>query len=450
MNEIPVRNRAYQGYFKRDVPREDERLTHTDPGTPMGELMRRYWQPVCLSAQLKALPLAIRIMGEELVAFRDGAGRIGVLHRHCSHRGASLEFGRIAERGIRCCYHGWHFDVDGTILDTPGEPPNSSIKLNASHGAYPAREAHGLVFAYMGPPAELPDFPDYDTLNLPGVELVPYSIRHDCNWLQVHENLMDPLHAVFLHSRMGAVQLTEAWGEMPATEWLELGDRVCYIASRRIGDNVWVRFNEVSTPNFGQVGGFWEDGLAEVFFQRVGATRWTVPIDNKHCLILGLRHFSAELEAKGIGNKALVGLESLDIYGQTGDRPYEEMQSNTGDWEVEVSQRPIAVHSLEHRGTTDRGVVLLRNHLLRALKSPPAPTAAVDGIVPTYTSNTVLRIPAAEGADDRALLAAIGRAVKSAIVECSLPPARRVTEIEERLRRVPAELQAAAPGARPQ
>lgn len=437
MNEVRPKDRAYQGYHRREIPREDGRLTHTDPGTPMGELMRRYWQPVCLSAQLAEVPLAIRIMGEDLVAFRDGGGRVGVLHRHCTHRGASLEFGRIAERGIRCCYHGWHFDVDGTVIDTPGEPPGSSIKHNACQGAYPAREAHGLVFAYLGPPDAVPDFPDYDTFHLPGVELVPYSIKHDCNWLQVHENLMDPLHAVFLHSRMGAVQLTAAWGEMPALEFLELGDRVCYVASRRIGDNVWVRFNEVGTPNFGQVGGFWEDGLAETFFQRVGATRWTVPSDDRHSTIFGLRHFSDELEAKGIGNKALVGVESLDIYGQTGHRPYDEMQRNTGDWEAEVSQRPIAIHALEHRGTTDRGVVLLRNHLLRALAAPPAPVPAVSGIVPTYTSNTVMRVPPPGGADDHATLKAVGRAVAETIVAANaLDPAVRAAAVAARLRKI--------------
>jgi nitrite reductase/ring-hydroxylating ferredoxin subunit len=434
MNEMRPRSRAYQGYHKRDVPREDERLTHTDPGTPMGELMRRFWQPVCLSSQLKDLPLALVIMGEELVAFRDGSGRVGVLHRHCAHRGASLEFGRIDERGIRCCYHGWHYDIDGTILDTPGEPPNSSIKHNACQGAYPARAAQGLVFAYLGAPETIADFPDYDTFHLPGVELVPYSIKHQCNWLQVHENLMDPLHAVFLHTRMGAVQLTEAWGEMPVTEWLEQGDRVCYVASRRIGGNVWVRFNEVGTPNFGQVGGFWEDGLAETFFQRVGATRWTVPTDDRHSTIFGLRHFSAELEAKGIGNKALVGVESLDIYGQTGDRPYEETQRNTGDWEAEVSQRPIAIHALENRDTTDRGVVLLRNHLLRALKAAPAPVPPVGGIVPTYTSNTVVCVPVRLETDDRAVLQDIGRRVADIIVAANaLEPAARAATIATRL-----------------
>ncbi|MGQ3027906.1 MAG: Rieske 2Fe-2S domain-containing protein, partial [Ferrovibrionaceae bacterium] len=155
---------AFQGYYRRDVPPEDTRLTHVGPNTPMGELMRRYWQPVCLSSELRDLPLALRILGEDLVAFRDGQNRIGLMHRHCAHRGASLEFGRIADQGIRCCYHGWHFDIDGTLLSCPGEPPASeaTLKRNVAQGAYPAREAHGLVFAYMGPPEDVPEFPVYD------------------------------------------------------------------------------------------------------------------------------------------------------------------------------------------------------------------------------------------------------------------------------------------------
>jgi phenylpropionate dioxygenase-like ring-hydroxylating dioxygenase large terminal subunit len=432
----------FSGYLKRDMPREDSRLTHTGAGTPCGELMRRYWQPVALASQLTDVPLAVDILGEELVAFRDGSGRVGVLHRHCCHRGASLEFGRIAERGIRCCYHGWHYDVDGTIIDTPGEPPGSRLKTLVSQGAYPTREAHGLVFAYMGPPDALPDFPHYDTFRLPDTELVPYAIRHDCNWLQVHENLMDPYHAVFLHSRMGEIQLTAAWGEMPVIEWGERDDRMYYVASRRLGDNVWVRFNEVALPNFGQVAGFWEDGLAEVLFQRVGAMRWTVPIDDTHCWIFGLRHFSDALEAKGIGDKSLVGLNSLDIYGQTGGRPYDEMQRNPGDWEVEVSLRPIAIHALENRGTTDKGIVQLRRQLLRATERVAASPQAVDGIVPTYTSNTVLRVPMQDGADDAELLRRVGRAVVDAVISGNaLSGAARQQHIMAELRAVPTKAQ---------
>ena len=140
LTESPVggqqkKGSPYNGYYHRETPREDAELTHIGPGTPGGELMRRFWQPVCLSQQLSDLPLAIRILGEDLVVFRDKAGQVGLLHRLCSHRGTSLEFGIVSEHGIRCCYHGWLFDVDGRILETPGEPPNSKLKESFVHGA---------------------------------------------------------------------------------------------------------------------------------------------------------------------------------------------------------------------------------------------------------------------------------------------------------------------------
>lgn len=140
----------YAGYFMRGVPAHDGELTETGPGTPMGEYMRRFWQPVCLAGQLRDLPVALKVLGEDLVAFRDKSGEVGVLHRHCSHRGTPLEYGIVSEHGIRCCYHGWLFDVDGTVLETPGESPHSRLKESVVHGAYPACERDGLVFGYMG------------------------------------------------------------------------------------------------------------------------------------------------------------------------------------------------------------------------------------------------------------------------------------------------------------
>ncbi len=425
----------FEGYLKRDVPAEDARLTHTGPGTPMGEAMRRHWQPVCLSSQLKDLPVKVRILGEDLVALRTKSGQTALLHLHCCHRGASLEFGRITDCGIVCCYHGWHYAVDGQLINAPAEPPDSPLLRKVRQGAYPTVERHGLVFAYLGAPDRRPAFPDYDTLNLTGVDLRPYALSHDCNWLQVHENLMDPLHAVFLHSRMGEIQLTEAWGEMPVTDWFEHGDRVCYLTARRIGDKVWVRFNEVGFPNFGQVAGFWEDGSEEKFFERVGATRWTVPIDDTHCWIFGLRHFSDALEVKGLGNPAQVGFEQLDIYGQTRHRSYEEMQRNTGDWEAEVSQRPIAIHALEHRGTSDRGVSLLRRHLARGIEHAPAAPPAVGEQVPTWTCNVVLHRPSEGAEQDAATLLKLAHQIKDVVIAAdSLPPAQRRQEIERQLR----------------
>ena len=117
----------YGAYHKTRVPDYDPELAETGPGTPMGEYLRKSWQPVCLSEELTDVPKAIRIMVEDLVAFRDRSGRIGVLQRHCSHRGTSLEYGIIQPKGIRCCYHGWVYDVDGTILEMPVEPKDSRI-----------------------------------------------------------------------------------------------------------------------------------------------------------------------------------------------------------------------------------------------------------------------------------------------------------------------------------
>src|SRR5690606_27475866 len=124
-----------------------------------GEYLRRFWQPIALSSELKDLPVRRRVMGEDLVVFRDLGGRVGVLELHCCHRNASLEFGKICDRGIRCAYHGWQYDVDGTLLDTPGEPAHSQIKHKLCQGAYPTHEFEGLVFVYMGPPDLRPEFP---------------------------------------------------------------------------------------------------------------------------------------------------------------------------------------------------------------------------------------------------------------------------------------------------
>ena len=206
---VPFLNTAYRAYHHRERPEEEAELTHVGPGTPCGEYLRRFWQPVITSEELQDLPRRLRIMGENLVAFRDKSGAVGLLELHCPHRGTSLEFGLVSEKGIRCCYLGWRFDVDGKILETPGEPPDSTLKDRLYHGAYPVHEYCGLVFAYMGPPDQQPAFPILDTFDLPGYQLVarPGNIW-PCNWLQVKENSMDPAHLAFLHTLPGSEGFT--------------------------------------------------------------------------------------------------------------------------------------------------------------------------------------------------------------------------------------------------
>src|SRR5258705_6326483 len=140
----PFLNTPYGAYLAREVPPPDPELTCVGPGTPCGEYLRRFWQPVAFARDLLDVPLRIRIMGEDLVVFRDKAGRVGLLQLHCAHRGTSLEFGLISEGGIRCCYHRWLYPVDGPILETPGEPASSTLKDRLSHGPHPTHERVGL------------------------------------------------------------------------------------------------------------------------------------------------------------------------------------------------------------------------------------------------------------------------------------------------------------------
>jgi phenylpropionate dioxygenase-like ring-hydroxylating dioxygenase large terminal subunit len=174
-------------------------LTQTGPGTPCGELFRRYWLPVGVSAEIADLPKTVRVLGEDLVLFRDGQGRPGLLHRQCSHRWTSLEYGRIEERGLRCCYHGWLYDIEGRVLEIPGEPQDNVFRERIRHPAYPCRELGGLIFAYLGPPEKMPQLPRYSFLARgDGTREVSYSFS-DYNYLQGYENSADPVHLSILH-----------------------------------------------------------------------------------------------------------------------------------------------------------------------------------------------------------------------------------------------------------
>ena len=209
----PFLSNAYSAYYHRERPAEDEELSRVGPGTPGGEYLQTLLAAGRPVHELRDLPKQLRILGEDLVAFRDKSGAVGLLELHCPHRGTSLEFGLVGEKGIRCCYHGWLFDVDGTILETPGEPADSTLKDRLFHGAYPVHEYHGLVFAYMGPPDAPPDFPIFDTYELPGYQLAArQGAVWACNWLQVKDNSMDPAHLAFLHTLPGSQGFTDDLG----------------------------------------------------------------------------------------------------------------------------------------------------------------------------------------------------------------------------------------------
>ena len=410
----PYLKSRYSGYHHRQVPQEDAELAHVGPETPCGEYMRRFWQPVCFADDLKELPLKLDILGEELVAFRDGSGAVGVMERHCPHRGTSLEFGLVGDTGIRCCYHGWLFGCDGTILETPGEPADSTLKDKLFHGAYPVREYAGLVFAYMGPPEEMPAFPVYDSFVRPGYRVIPgQKYIYPCNYLQILENTMDAIHTSFLHTIVSGAVFTDEFGVLPELEFTETPVGMIYIATRRIGDNIWSRSVENVLPNLQQVAPIWETGQQEIGFSGPMMSRWVVPLDDTNSMYIELRHVS---ETEGIETPDWWGDRSIMLPGQMPPDTYEEAQRRPQDFEAQVSQRPIAVHGMEHLGTTDRGITMLRNQKRRGIKTVKSGRDPVGlfrrdaGIIPTYCNNTVVRVPPAATPDlDKHLLRETGR-----------------------------------------
>ena len=411
----------FAGYHKAADRLENADTRRVAKGTPGGEYMRRFWHPIVLSSQVQKLPKRVRILGEDLVVFRDLSGRLGCLHLHCSHRGSSLEYGLLTEQGISCCYHGWRYDIDGTILDTPGEPATSTIKNRICHGAYPVREHGGLIFGYFGPPEAIPPFFLPDAAVVPANELHPYLLTFDCNWLQVHENSMDPMHSVFLHTRMSGVQFSESFGALPLVRYRQTDLGVISTAVRRIGDFVWVRVNDDLTPNIAQFGPPWEDGSQEKLFVPPAITRWITPIDDTHCMTIGWRHSNDIVDPEHRIRIDEIGVETVDFFGQTPDRPYEDRQREPGDWDAQVSQRPISVHSLENLGTTDMGIALLRKNVQRGVQAMKdggglKPLPVNDGVLSTYAHDTVLRLPQ-KANDDPSVLAQIGDTVTAITLE---------------------------------
>jgi nitrite reductase/ring-hydroxylating ferredoxin subunit len=376
------------------IPEPDPELTRVGPGTACGELMRRYWQPVCLSADLNDLPRPVKILGEDLIAFRDGRGRPGLLFFRCSHRGTSLEYGRVEERGIRCCYHGWLYDVEGNVLEMPLEPSNNPFLTQIQHPCYPVREFGGLLFAYMGPLDRMPEFPIYDVWQRPGGTLKARMGPRvggpvNCNWLQAEENLMDALHTFWLHTLHSGAQFpSRAYGLNPDElryEETDMGMR--FVLTRRLENGKWWELIwEMLMPL--NVHLVYTD---EPKTEPVRAVTYCVPIDDTNQL-------GASVRWLGDGEvDALSGREKLAPGGRK-NTSFEFTQRHPDDKEAVEGQGPIALHGLEHLVTSDRGVMMFRKilrtaiHAVRAGQDPKGiiRDAARAGTIAT-TAGSVLR-----------------------------------------------------------
>ena len=352
--------------YGRPSPHSNKLLTDVGPGTPCGELMRRYWHPIATTAEVQDAPRKVRVLGEELVLFRDRKGRAGLLYPRCMHRGTSLFYGRIEDAGIRCCYHGWLFDVEGRCLDQPCEPDGGRHRDNARQPWYPVEERYGLVFAYLGPPEKKPVLPRYDNLEDLGSDevlwsdvggfgatgdnsltVVPYS------WLQMNDNIMDPFHVQVLHSTFSGIQFHQKFALMPKVDFFAIDHGVCYSAVRELegGQEVdrissWLMPNIMSVP--------------DIQF-RAGTSSnvaWVVPIDDSSYVMAMVMKLP-----KGADGPA------LRINGKLwGEMTEAERQRFPGDFEAQSGQGPVSLHSEEHLVTSDRGIMMQRRILEKQIE----------------------------------------------------------------------------------
>ena len=408
--------KAYNGYVEPHRGASDELLVRTGRGTACGEYLRRYWQPVALAAEIEDVPRLIRVLGEELIIFRDRSDRYGLVHRHCPHRRASLEFAICESNGIRCCYHGWLFDVDGRILEIPGQPGDIAelIRNKTSLGAYPVKEFKGLLFAYLGPIDEIPEFPVYDTLEIPDHTYVPYRADYRCNWIQVLDAILDPIHTSFLHSRMSRPQFSEGMRELGELTFYQRQMGFLGSNTRRVGDNIWVRINELVLPNYTQAGAaFSADGTRSLYYGRTAFARWVVPADDENTTAFAWAIFGDRADPEEYNTPK--GPELIE-QGEVMDRSYDQRQRFPGDAEAVEGMGRIADQKREHLVSSDKGIIMYRKKLrqiCRNLEKGIKPEHTSDywsNPVPTYGGDTVLSIPRGVKNDSK-LLQEIDKAV---------------------------------------
>ncbi|HUZ77998.1 MAG TPA: Rieske 2Fe-2S domain-containing protein [Chloroflexota bacterium] len=368
---------------------ENELLTRTNAGTPMGELFRRFWLPALLPSELPAPdcdPIRFRILGEDLVAFRDSNGQVGFLAQNCPHRGASLFFGRNEECGLRCVYHGWKFDVSGACVDMPNEPAESNFKHKVQATAYPAAEFGGLIWIYMGPADKRPPLPDYQWCHQPEADKsTARKWLQDSNYAQGLEGNIDSAHVTFLHREFAnpvfGIGVPYAAPEVTVAQETEFG--FVYGARRpapegkyhwRVTTYVMPTFTEIGSPS------------------RVGGGLFVLPSDDEHswwftvnpprsaaapAIEARQRALSARMQAyandpttglipgtwrhmRNKDNDYLIDREmqrKVNYTGLPGNRPQ--------DSAVTESMGTIYDRSREHLGTTDAAIILMRRYLMR-------------------------------------------------------------------------------------
>lgn len=362
--------------------KQNELLTRAGPGTPMGELIRRYWIPALLSEEIPAPdcpPVQVRLLGEELIAFRDSQGKVGLLDEHCSHRGTSLFYGRNEECGLRCIYHGWKYDVDGNVLDTPAEPQDSDFKKKIRHPAYSTREAAGVVYAYLGPRDKMPLFPAYEWTQVPLNQTYVTKCLLECNYLQGLEGECDSSHLSLLHQSFTPGPARALWRLDPApgyeTEETDFGVRL--VATRKAGPGQqYVRLSSFVMPLFGCVPAGRPPGELDGY-----EIHMYVPLDDTRAwrYDLGFRR-SRPVTEEEVHRRKQISPDYVRIRNARNnylqDRQAQKTLNYTGiedflnhDACATESMGPIFDRSREHLAVSDKAVIAVRKFLLSTVKA---------------------------------------------------------------------------------
>ena len=349
---------------------ENDRLTRVGPGTLVGGLLRRYWYPVAATAQLQDEPIAVDLLGEELVLYRDNSGALGLLARGCGHRQTSLVHGIPEESGLRCAYHGWVWDAKGNCLEQPSEPADSTFYQKVKTTAYPVRELGGLIFAYLGP-GPAPVLPPYNVLVWEHSDRATNGTIVPCNWLQVIENLFDPSHIENLHGRYFGHVLDRtdpneaAFFRARFTPAPVKSTRFDLFADGII-ERHYCRDEEEHS---------WRNG-SPIFFPTTamvardsgsGTLIFVVPLDDERTWFVEHRAWPSNSAAGAAEGAPEVGPRSVpfyDIPGMDAQGEFLIATANGQDHMAVVTQGRITDRSKEHLGTTDAGLIMYRQLLL--------------------------------------------------------------------------------------
>jgi nitrite reductase/ring-hydroxylating ferredoxin subunit len=394
------------------LTREDnEILNHVGPGTPMGNLLRRYWVPALLSDELAGpdcVPVETRLLGEDLVAFRDTSGRVGLVDSCCPHRGSGMFYGRNEENGLRCVYHGWKFDVTGQCVDMPSEPPTSVFKDKLKIPSYPTHESGGVVWAYLGPKDKIPGFRDFGTENLPRGKWYARKTFEPMTWMQWMEGLMDSTHNSWLHAWKGGIDLEDDGSDAPGVYNSRIGIEKIRHFDRAPEIKVieaWHGFRAVAlrrTPKGNVHARLY--GFVMPYLCGPGCRSWIVPIDDDTCYDYRINTINDEMLSqlpldKG-ENQAMAGdpfekdskgrrIQNDNSVRNLANKYLIERDlqkagtifagiANQNAQDIMARQTSYTDRTKEHLGSLDRKIILVRRMLINSAKNlekgiePPA------------------------------------------------------------------------------